>query len=137
MQTAQTTVFVIDDDSSVQRALARMLTVANFRAITFSSVDQFLDSADWPSMACVIADIRMPGTESMLLPQLLAARGLHYPVILLTAQDTKDNRAAANQAGVAAFFRKPVDDQALIDSIVWAMRGTNNHVVVNHFDNGG
>ena len=131
------TVFVIDDDNSVQRALARLLQTADYNIMTFASVDQFLASDKWPADACVIADIRMPGIESKLLPKLLAERGLHYPVIFLTAQDTAENRAAANKAGVAAFFRKPVDDQALIDSIEWAMRETSNHSNKNRLHNGG
>lgn len=137
MQTTQTSVFVIDDDESVQRALARLLTMVDFHVSTFSSVDQFMDSQEWPPTACVIADIRIPGTDCMLLPQLLAAKGRHYPVILLTAQDTLENRATADRAGMAAFFRKPVDDQALVDSIVWAMRGTKSKQASSHLDNGG
>ena len=131
------TVFVIDDDNSVQRALARLLQTADYNVMTFASVDQFLASDKWPADACVIADIRMPGIESRLLPNLLAERGLNYPVIFLTAQDTQENRTAANKAGVAAFFRKPVDDQALIDSIVWAMRKTNNQSDKNRLQKGG
>ena len=137
MPSLHTTVFVIDDDESVQRALSRLLRVANFHVVTFSSVDQFINSQEWPASACVIADVCMPGIDSMQLPGLLAAKGLHYPVILLTAQDTHENRAAANCAGVAAFFRKPVDDQALMDSIVWAMRDTSHHAGSNHLKKGG
>ena len=137
MRKSTTSVFVIDDDESIQRALSRLLSVAGFDVMTFSSVDQFLSSQKWPDAACVIADVRMPGIDSMQLPGLLATKGLHYPVILLTAQDTLENRAAANRAGVAAFFRKPVDDQALVDSIVWAMRDTNHHAGLNHINKGG
>ena len=43
------TVFVIDDDKSVQRALARLLGVADFHVVTFSSVDQFLSLQEWPA----------------------------------------------------------------------------------------
>ncbi len=136
MHTSQVMVFIIDDDDSVQRALARLLHTADYNVMTFASVDQFIASGEWPDDACVIADIRMPGIESSLLPDLLTEKGLHYPVIFLTAQDTRENRAAANKAGAAAFFRKPVDDQALIDSIVWAMRETGNQTGTNHLHNG-
>jgi FixJ family two-component response regulator len=137
MQVSRMMVFVIDDDDSVQRALARLLHTADYNVITFASVDDFLASDKWPDAACVIADIRMPGIESRLLPDLLAEKGRHYPVIFLTAQDTRENRAAANKAGAAAFFRKPVDDQALIDSIVWAMRKTIKHSDINNLGIGG
>lgn len=136
-QTARPTVLIIDDDESVLSALARLLDIAGFDVLIFTSVDALMQHVDWPEKACVIADIRMPGMQSLLLPQALAEKGIHYPVIFLTAQDTEENRAAANKAGGAAFFRKPVDDQALIDSIVWAMRKTSNHADKNRLHNGG
>jgi CheY-like chemotaxis protein len=42
-------------------------------------------------------------------------------VILVTAYDTPETRDLARQVGVAAYFRKPVDDQALLDAIAWAL----------------
>jgi FixJ family two-component response regulator len=42
-------------------------------------------------------------------------------VIFITAYDTTANRQAAHRAGAAAFFRKPVDGEALIDAITWAV----------------
>jgi CheY-like chemotaxis protein len=42
-------------------------------------------------------------------------------VIFITAYDTDSNRQAAHHAGAAAFFRKPVDGEALLDAIVWAV----------------
>ena len=36
-------------------------------------------------------------------------------------------RQAAKDAGAAAFFRKPVDTQALIDAIEWALNQSKPH----------
>ena len=72
IQSTRPTIFVIDDDTSVQRALARLLNSADYNVITFTSVDLFLELSDWPAVGCVLADIRMPGTQSMLLPKLLS-----------------------------------------------------------------
>jgi len=134
---ARPTLFVIDDDASVQRALARLLNSADYNVITFSSVDTFLELKEWPSLGCVIADIRMPGIESLSLPKLLADKDLRYPVIYLTAQDTEENRDSASHAGAEAFFRKPVDDQALIDAINWAMCESGNELSNNQVQNQG
>jgi FixJ family two-component response regulator len=43
------------------------------------------------------------------------------PVIFLTAFDSNEIRQQAKQAGAAGYFRKPVDDQALLDTIQWAL----------------
>jgi len=42
-------------------------------------------------------------------------------MIFVTAYDTEENRATAKRAGAAAFFNKPVDVQALLDAIIWAV----------------
>jgi FixJ family two-component response regulator len=75
-----------------------------------------------PLRACVVADVRCTGTEGAGLPRLLAARGIQAPVIFLTAEDSAQMRAEAKRSGAAAYFRKPVDDQALLDAIAWVMR---------------
>jgi DNA-binding NarL/FixJ family response regulator len=45
------------------------------------------------------------------------------PVIFVTAHDTPETRCRAQSAGAAGYFRKPVDDQALLDAIAWAISG--------------
>ena len=81
MQASQLTVFVVDDDDSVQRALSRLLCSADYNVITFSSVDQFMALDEWPPVACVLADVQMPGLNALLLPELLAEKDLNYPII--------------------------------------------------------
>ena len=114
-------VYIIDDDESVSRALNRLLRSAGFDARTFTSVEAFADSEFASGEGCVLADIRMPGGSGLELPERLHRLGRDLPVIFLTAQDTETTRAAARRAGAVAFFRKPVDDRALIDAIEWAL----------------
>ena len=71
--------------------------------------------------ACVISDIQMPGTSGLDLPTLLARAGHRMPVIFVTGHDTPESRNRAQSVGGAAYFRKPVDDQALLDAIAWAI----------------
>lgn len=116
-----TTIFILDDDASVRKALARLIKSAGMAAKTFASVDELLSAPALPQCGCIIADIRMQGTSGLAMPGLLAQRGLHLPVIFVSAQDTEETRAAAQQAGAGGFFRKPVDDQALLDALNWAI----------------
>lgn len=131
MQAAEITIIIIDDNHSVLCALARVLISAGFHVNSFTSVDQFLACREWPDTACVIADISIPGMENTCLPMLLMEKGLHYPVIFLAAQDTEEYRAAASQSGGVALFSKPVDDQALINSINWNMHEARNETDLN------
>jgi len=114
-------IYIIDDDESVHRALARLLRSAGFETRTFATVDAFTASEIDSGSGCVLADVRMPGCDGLELPERLRRLGCQLPVIFLSAQDTDTTRAAARRAGAAGFFRKPVDDQALIDAIEWAL----------------
>ena len=78
---------------------------------SFESLEEFVH-ADLPDEnACVISDVRMPGTSGLELPALLARAGRHLPVIFITAHDTHETLDMARRA---AYFHKPVDDQALL-----------------------
>ena len=119
-------VYVIDDDSSVRNSLKRLMRSADLEVAVFDSVETFLEQADRERRACIIADVRMPGTTGLDLPGLLDRQGCRFPVIFLTAHDTEATRRLAREAGAAGYFRKPVDDQALLDVIHWALSRENN-----------
>ncbi|MGI9342218.1 MAG: response regulator transcription factor [Gammaproteobacteria bacterium] len=120
---ADATVYVIDDEKSVQRALIRLLSSAGISGVAFSSVDEFEASDPLTTNACVVADVHMPGISAIDLPGRLEKRGLKLPVIFITGRDSSETRRRAQLAGAAAYFRKPVDDQALVDTIHWAIDG--------------
>jgi len=116
-------VYIVDDEPSVCTAYARLVRSAKMQPRTFASVEDFVSSKFADDNACVISDIQMPGLSGLDLPALLARAGHHVPVIFVTAHDTPEARDRAQQSGAAAYFRKPVDDQALLDAIAWAISG--------------
>jgi FixJ family two-component response regulator len=124
MNKSKCLVYVIDDDAAVRRALARLLRSGNLNVETFSSPEEFLSEPREEKDACVIADIRMPGSTGFDLQQRIASRGPRLPIIILSASDDAQTREHARGLGAVAFFRKPVDDQALLDAIWWAISGT-------------
>jgi FixJ family two-component response regulator len=117
-------VYVIDDDESVRRALERLLRSADLHAETFSSADEFLNSPKQKKNACILIDIQIPGSTSFDLQQKLTAFDMRIPVIVISASDDAQIRERARELGAVSFFRKPVDDQALLDAIWWAILGT-------------
>jgi FixJ family two-component response regulator len=121
MPTAPTRVYIVDDEPSICTAYARLVRSAKMQPQTFASVEEFLQSDFSDENACVVSDIQMPGTSGLELPGLLAAAGRHVPVVFVTAHDTSETRDRAQSVGAAAYFRKPVDDQALLDAIAWAV----------------
>lgn len=116
------TIFVIDDDASIRRALGRVMTSAGFVWESFASADQFLAYANLTKPGCIIADMTLEGMSGLDLKNQLNATHHDLPLIFLTAHDTEEMRTSAREAGAAGFFRKPVDTQALLDAIEWALQ---------------
>ncbi len=116
----QRSIFVIDDDNSVRVALERLLIAAGIRVRAFVDADAFLASGESAEGACIIVDVMMHGMSGIELGQTLKARGVRAAFIFVTAHDTPEARQQARDAGAIAYFRKPVDDRALIDAIEWA-----------------
>ena len=114
-------VYVVDDDASVRDSLKMLLLSAGMKAITFESAEAFLASDIHEHNTCLVVDFKMPGIGGLALLQRLRKEGVRIPVIFLTAFDSKEDRQRAFRSGASGFFRKPLDDQALLDSIRWAL----------------
>ena len=117
----QAMVYVIDDDESVRKALKRLLRSADLDAETFSSAEEFLSDSREGQNACILIDIRMPGLTGFDLQKRLLSQGVRIPVIVISASDDSKTREHARDLRAVGFFRKPVDDQALLDAIWWAL----------------
>jgi FixJ family two-component response regulator len=109
-------VYVIEDDE-----FALLLQSAGFRVQVFSSADEFLESEIQSDNSCIILDMRMPDISGLGLLKKLATRSIKPHVVAVSAYDDGHTLETAMELGAIAFFRKPVDDQALIDTINWAI----------------
>ena len=116
-------VYVIDDDASVRRAFQLLLQSAEFRVETFSSANEFLENEGTSDRAVIILNMKMPGLTGLDLLKQLEPRISGMQIIAISALDDVPTKELARELGAVAFFQKPVDGQALIDSIGWAMRG--------------
>jgi len=114
-------VYIVEDDDSVRGAIKRLIRSAGLEAQTFASGGDFLKSKFRDQDACLVSDIRMPGMSGLELHQKLTERGCKLPVILITGFDDEEFRSQAGKSGVFGYFRKPVDDQALLDTIQLAL----------------
>ncbi len=68
------TVYLIDDDAAVRKALALVLRSVQMDAVTFPSAEEFLAAYQPVSggdRACLITDVRMPGMSGLELQSLL------------------------------------------------------------------
>lgn len=114
---SRTSVFVVDDDLSVRRALQRLIRSAGYSVETFASGREFLDSDPRSASGCVVLDIHLGGMSGLEVQERLAARGVRMPVIVITAHDDAMTRARVESLGAVAYVRKPFDDRVLLEAI--------------------
>jgi FixJ family two-component response regulator len=121
MSAAIPTIFVVDDDSSVQGALARLLRSAGFQVETFASAHEFLACSPPEGSACLVLDVRLSGESGLALQETLRSQGWCLPIIFLTGHGTVPMCARALKAGAVDFLQKPCDDQVLLEAIHTAL----------------
>ena len=114
-------VAIVDDDELVRSALQGLMKAAGFRSLTFASGEDFLSSGELDSVACLIADIRMPGMSGLELQSELKKDHHRIPIIFITAQGDEKMRMQALRAGAVKFLTKPLDRGVLLDSVRTAL----------------
>jgi FixJ family two-component response regulator len=110
-------VAIVDDDDSMRSALQGLLQSAEFPSQSFASAEEFLQSGQQHQIACLIADIRMPGMSGLELQAQLNAERCRIPIIFITAHGDEKMRMQALRAGAVEFMAKPFDDGALLESV--------------------
>ena len=109
-------IYIIDDDESVCRALAKLVKTDGYRPVTMSSGEEFLNFKNLDLNTTIICDLRMPGMNGVELYQSLEHRNVRLPFIFITAVDDDVLVDQAKNMG-DAFFQKPFDGQELLDML--------------------
>jgi FixJ family two-component response regulator len=111
-------VFVIDDDHSVRRGLARLLAAAGFEVEAFESGAAFLERRPPRGNHCLIVDVRMPGMSGPALRDALRGEGRDSPVIFVTAHEIDE---IGDVMARETMLSKPIEADVLLQTIDAAM----------------
>lgn len=122
MNNTTPTVFVVDDDEAVRRALVRLIRCAGYRAEGFGTAREFLDhdSAD-DCNACLVLDLQLPDLNGLELQRELNGTGRPLSIVFLTGHGDIPTSVRAMKAGAADFLVKPVNDSDLLSAIEAAL----------------
>jgi FixJ family two-component response regulator len=80
------TVFIVDDDAMLLRALSRLLREHGWRAATFASAEDFLAQRDAHASGCLVLDVHLPGLDGLALQRRLAEDGPALPIVFLSSR---------------------------------------------------
>jgi FixJ family two-component response regulator len=114
------TVFLVDDDPGVLKALSRLLRAKGYEVRPFTSPREFLAQHDADVPGCAVLDLAMPGLDGLALQRALTSGGSHRPVIFITGRGDIPTSVRAMRAGAVDFLTKPVSDRDLLGAIVRA-----------------
>lgn len=116
------TVFVIDDEVSIRKALSRLLSSAGFRVLAYASPTEFLAGYDPLAAGCLILDVAMPDGDGLDLQQQLVQAGCPLPIIFLSGHGDIPISVRAMRAGALDFLTKPVGEEDLLRAVNEALR---------------
>src|SRR5437879_12904443 len=80
------TVFIVDDDEAVRKAVSRLLRSAGIAVAIFASPREFLAQYDPATPGCLVLDIAMPDFNGLQLQTTLGEKGRILPIIFLTCK---------------------------------------------------
>lgn len=113
---------VIDDNPRVLESLVNLLASYGYETRRYISAEQFLQAGGPGKSSCIIADIEMGQMSGLGLTEHLRRSDCDVPIILITGNPSARSEAFYRERGATAFFRKPVDGDALVEVIrsVWS-----------------
>jgi two-component system response regulator FixJ len=121
MPPSTATIFIVDDDASFLRAVARLLRGSGFVVKNFTSAAEFLA---WPELdvpGCVLVDLQMPGVSGLDLQEALAKAGHRLPVIFLSGHGDIPTTVRAMRRGAEDFLTKRVPKEQLLEAVKRAL----------------
>jgi len=115
------TVFVVDDDEAVRDMLRTLIEADGFNVQTWSTAEAFLADYEISRPGCLVLDLDLPGMDGLELVEMLLARRVRLPIILVSGRGDLLTSSRAKGINALGYLSKPFDTQLLIDCIRHAM----------------
>jgi len=115
-------VHIVDDDRAVRESLGDLLESLDYKVALYGSAADFLKVELSDAPACLVLDVRLPGTSGLELQEYLTKINVGIPVILMTAFGDIPMSVRGMKLGAVDFLTKPIRDQDLLDAVTAAIR---------------
>jgi len=108
---------IVEDDQAVRDALCNLLASAGLYVAAFGSAEELIESTQSTKLDCLILDVALPGMSGPELQRRLVEDRNIVPVIFITANSDQGLRKRALEHGAAGFFYKPIQSDALLETL--------------------
>jgi FixJ family two-component response regulator len=122
MSATHGTVFLLDDEPGMLKALTRLLKCEGFIVHGFTSAKTFLDAYRAEDRSCLVLDVAMPEINGLEFQHRLTKSGLLLPIVFLTGHGDIPMSVRAIKSGAVDFLTKPVNDADLLRAVRAALR---------------
>jgi DNA-binding response OmpR family regulator len=115
----KTKILIVDDDQDMRRGLNIRLRANGYETAFAQDAITAVSEARKENPDLIILDIGLPGGDGFVVMNRLQdiASLACTPIVVLSARDPIANKQRALEAGAAAFFQKPADNEELLIAI--------------------
>jgi two-component system response regulator FixJ len=106
-------VYVVDDDRDVRLSITFMLNAGRLQARPFASGGDLVSSLGDLQPGVFLLDIRMPEMDGFQVMDILARKGVDWPVIVMTGHGEVGIAVRAMKLGAVDFLEKPFGEESL------------------------
>lgn len=101
------TIYVVDDDESIRRALSSVGQLLGYPVESFDSAEQFLIAKPNDPAGCLVLDLRMPGMSGLELQRRLVAENCLLPIVMISGHADVRLAVEAMTLGAMTLLEKP------------------------------
>ena len=113
-------VYIVDDDTGVRDSVGILLRLHGYAPVSFAAGEDFLAAIDKDELrtgGVILLDLRLPGISGAQVQTELAARGIRWPIVMLTAHGDVTSARNALKAGASDFIEKPIQESVLLAAL--------------------
>jgi DNA-binding response OmpR family regulator len=100
-------ILVIEDERKVQRNLVHGLQNEGYEVVGAATGEEGLGLAGQGAFDCVVLDLMLPGLDGLQVLAELRQMGKSWPVLILTARDSVEDRVLGLDSGGDDYLVKP------------------------------
>jgi CheY-like chemotaxis protein len=108
-------ILVVDDDPSIRTTVSEILAMEGYPVETAADGAEALQAVERAQPALVLLDMRMPVMDGWGFARALRDRGLHLPILVMTA--AQNARRWAEEIGADGYLAKPFDLLDLLNAV--------------------
>jgi two-component system KDP operon response regulator KdpE len=108
MQPQSSSVLVVDDESSLRKALRASLTASGFAVEEARTGEEAIGSVQRQPVDLVLLDMNMPGIGGIGACQQIRGMAPHCGIVVVTVRELEDDKVRALEAGADDYVTKPV-----------------------------